>query len=105
MGAALEEIEERETESYLEAIREAGAALERLRPARSGIEWLRTFDPGQAVVGYQPQFSGGRIVVEGDDFGPMRGEHRVEDLLRLAAKVPEPPKPTTRKLSTAIRRV
>lgn len=47
--AALEEIEQRETESFLEAIREAEAALERLRPARSGIAWLRAFDPNRRL--------------------------------------------------------
>jgi hypothetical protein len=103
-AATLEAAADEAAERYAEAITEAQAALAELRPARGAAEWLRDFDLSQAVVGYQPQFHGGRIVVEGDDSDPMRGEHRPEDLLRLAAKATDPPKPTTRKLSTAIRR-
>jgi hypothetical protein len=39
----------------------------------------------QAVIAYQARFSGGQIVVEDDDFGPMRGEHRPRTSAQVAA--------------------
>jgi hypothetical protein len=99
------EVEEEAAFSFARKMEEAQAALSELRAARGGIEYLRNFDVKEAIVGRQPQFSGGKIIVEAEGFGPLRGEHRPEDLLTLAAKAAEPvAEPEPRPLASTVRR-
>lgn len=83
-----------------EAVAEAQAALTELRPARGARTWVATFDAGQAQVGHNPQFSGGRLRVIGEGVD-LRGEFDPVALLALASLVTvvddEPAAPGKRK--------
>jgi hypothetical protein len=90
-------VEERAARDYVQAIADAQRALRDLAPARAAVGWLEEFEHGPATVGRQNQFHGrGKVMVDGDPFGPIRGPIDVADLLRVAAEgatVPEPEQP------------
>ena len=68
-----------------QAMGEAHAALNELRPARGAVEWLTSFDAGLAQAGQQPQFTGGRLRVKSRG-GLLKGEFDPTELLDLAAR-------------------
>jgi hypothetical protein len=69
-----------------QAMAEARAALDELRPARGAVDWLNRFDPDLAYVGQVPQFTGGRLRVKSRG-GVLKGEFNPTELLDLAARV------------------
>jgi hypothetical protein len=58
---ALAAAEQTAAERYAAAVLEAKAAVRDLAPARGAVGWLRDFDTGQAIVGRQQAFVGGRV--------------------------------------------
>jgi hypothetical protein len=83
-------------ERFDQAVIEARAALDELRPARGAVKWLNSFDPDLARMGQGTQFSGGRLRVR-SNAGPLRGDHDPTALIDLAAKVTseeDVPRPT-----------
>lgn len=74
---------------YEQAIADAKAALVDLKLASGARSWIEHYDAGQARVGNQSQFAGGKLMVEN-----ARGqEHDPRVLLELAATVVETVKP------------
>jgi hypothetical protein len=84
-------------ERFDQAVIEARAALDELRPARGAVDWLNRFDVDLARSGRNPQFAGRRLRVRSNT-GALRGEHDPTALLDLAAKVTaeeeDTPRPT-----------
>jgi len=72
------------------ALREAQAAFADLSRTRGADAWLEEFDVGEAMVGRQRQWPGGRVRVGLNGFGPLSGEHNPIDLLNLVAKQTHP---------------
>jgi hypothetical protein len=101
--AVLAEAEREAVERFTAALSEAEAALVALGPARQAVHWLDGFDSGEARVGRQQQFSGGRVNVDTTD---VRRESAVDArvLFAVLATVADPPEPVqSRRHKVAVR--
>lgn len=76
---------------YAEAIKQAQAACKDLAAARGAKTYLATFDVGQAKVGRQQGFAGGRLSIEGRLPGTIQDTWAATDVLALAAKLLDEP--------------
>jgi hypothetical protein len=87
---------------FTAAVAEARAALRDLAPARGAVHWLADFDPGEATVGRQAAFVGGRVSIDTTTIpresstpaGP------VLDLLDQVTAPAEPPRPRRHTVTT-----
>ena len=92
--ATLERLDTEFAGRFSTLIGEAQQVAREWAKIRGGLVWLRGFDTGEAIVGrISAWHGGGRLDVEGDPAGPLRGEHQVAKLLALAAKAATPPAP------------
>jgi hypothetical protein len=87
----LDQAEAEAAEGYLAAIKAAQEAAATLGKARRAAEWVANFNAGQAKIGGQFQFSAGTLWVRGTDYGQLRGEHMVNDVLKLCEKAADQP--------------
>jgi hypothetical protein len=85
----IERVEAAAAARYGAAVAEAREALKDLAPCRRAVEWLQGFNAGEAKIGAINPFTGGRIVVDGNTVGPLRGELNPDELLQVAGKAAE----------------
>jgi hypothetical protein len=99
---ALAAAEQTAAERYAAAVLEAKAAVCDLGPARGAIHWLRDFDTGQAIVGRQQAFVGGRVDLDTTRV-PRETRTPAERVLAVLDQLTapaEPPKPRRHRVST-----